>query len=189
MKTLRDLFLNELADIYDAEKRVAGALETLSKAAAGVHLRRALRSHATTSRGHVTALESVFRLVGSRARGRPCEATVGLLHEVHEILGEFRGSPVIDAAVISAAQKLEHYEIVTYGCLRTWATQLGLAECAQILDQILEEEKASDELLSRLARLRSNQQGLGESDTEGSRPMSGSRVRLATPKRRRRAPA
>jgi len=162
MKTLRDLFMNELADIYDAEQRMVVALGMLEKVAAGAYLKQALRSHARETTNHTARLSKVFQLFETTARSRPCEATIGLLREVDEIVGEFSGSPVIDAAVISAAQKIEHYEIVTYGCLHAWAEQLGNKGATVILRGILDQERASDQRLTRLARGRSNQQALGE---------------------------
>lgn len=167
MKTLHDLFLNELADVYDANKRSVPVLATLAGTATGIHLKRALRMHERRTLEHRSEIEEVFRLHGAAARSRTCEATTGLLREIQEITGEFRGSPAIDAAVISAGQKIGHYAIVSYGCLSTWSRKLGEAEAAVILERILEGERKHDLRLSRLARARSNRSALGEGVAEG----------------------
>lgn len=166
MKTLRNLFLNELADAYDAEKRLALALPKLERAAASSTLRRALHKHVTETQGNVNRIEGIFQHMGVSAKSRPCEATIGLLREADEIVGEFRGSPAIDAALISAAQKIKHYQIASYGCLREWSEVLGQeAACATLLE-ILGQEKAADTTLTRLARHRSNERAHGESASE-----------------------
>jgi ferritin-like metal-binding protein YciE len=169
MKTLRNLFLNELADIYDAEKRLVLALPRLEKAAASNTLRRALRKHVKETLGHVRKIERVFQHMGVNAKSRPCEATIGLLREADEIVGEFRGSPAIDAAVISAAQKIKHYQIASYGCLREWSEVLGHKPATDILLELLGRERAADETLTGLARDRSNNQARGEDGADPTR--------------------
>jgi ferritin-like metal-binding protein YciE len=163
MKTLNELFKDELADMYDAEHRLIKALPKMAKAASSNALRGAFQSHLKETRGHVKKLEQVFRTLGEKARGKKCEATVGLLEEGDEIAAEFKGSPAIDAALIAAAQKVEHYEIASYGCLREWAGLLGNDQAAQLLEEILGEEKAADEKLTGLARASSNEDALDES--------------------------
>src|ERR1700730_1146420 len=117
MKTLRNLFLDELSDMYDAEHRIVKALPKLAKAATCSHLREALLTHLEETKGHVEKLERVFASFGEKAKGKKCDATVGLLKEGDEIASENKGSPTINAALISAGQKVEHYEIASYGCL------------------------------------------------------------------------
>jgi len=167
MKTLKDLFLNELADMYDAERRIVKALPKMAKAATCDDLKAAIQSHLKESEGHVKKLEQVFHSFDEKARGQTCEATVGLIEEGDEIAGEFKDSPAINAALISAAQKVEHYEMASYGCLHEWAGLLGNAQAAGLLQQILDEEKAANESLTELARASSNQEALGEDDQNG----------------------
>src|SRR6187549_187697 len=158
MKTLKDLFLDELADMYDAERRIVKALPKLAKAATCPDLQQAIRSHLRETEGHVKKLEQVFQSFGLKAKGKTCEATVGLLEEGDEIAADFKGSPAINAALISAAQKVEHYEMASYGCLHEWAERLGNREAAAILQEILDDEKAADASLSELARASSNEE-------------------------------
>jgi len=123
MKTLKDLFLSELADMYDAEHRIIKALPTLAKAATCTHLREAFLSHLKETEGHVKKLEQVFQSFDQKAKGKTCEATVGLLKEGDEIAAEFKGSPAINAALISAAQKVEHAALVLDGVADVHAEQ------------------------------------------------------------------
>ena len=174
MKTLKDLFLNELADIYDAERRLLKALPKMAKAATCMKLKGAITDHVRETEGHVKKLERVFGCFDLKARGQTCEATVGLLKEGAEIQADFKGSPAINAALIAAAQKVEHYEIASYGCLQEWAALLGKDEAARLLQQILDEEKAANEALTVLARASSNEDALSE----------GIESRLETPGRR-----
>ena len=164
MKTLKDLFLDELADMYDAEKRIVKALPKMAKAATCDDLKEAIQAHLTETEGHVTKVEQVFKCFDEKPRGKTCEATVGLLKEGDEIAAEFKGSPAINAALIAAAQKVEHYEMASYGCLHEWAGLLGNEDAAGLLEEILDEEKAANEGLTELARASSNQEALDESD-------------------------
>jgi ferritin-like metal-binding protein YciE len=168
MKTLKDLFLDELADMYDAEKRIVKALPKMAKAATSPDLKAAIQSHLKQTEGHVTKLEQVFRSFDEKAKAETCEATVGLLKEGDEIAEDFKGSPAINAALISAAQKVEHYEMASYGCLHEWAGLLGNEEAAGLLEKILGEEKAADETLTKLARVSSNAEALDESEEQQS---------------------
>lgn len=168
MKTLKDLFKDELADMYDAERRIVKALPKMAKAATCPDLKKAIQSHLKETEGHVKKLEQVFQSFGEKARGKTCEATVGLLEEGAEIAADFKGSPAINAALISAAQKVEHYEMASYGCLHEWAGLLGNSKAAALLEQILEEERAANESLTELARASSNEEALGDSDKNGS---------------------
>jgi len=162
MKTLKDLFLNELADMYDAEKRILKALPKMAKAATCDELKDALNSHLKETEGHVKKLEQVFECFDEKAKGETCEATVGLLAEGDQITAEFKDSPAINAALICAAQKVEHYEMASYGCLHEWAELLDNDEAASLLQEILEEEQAADESLTKLARKSSNAEALDE---------------------------
>ncbi len=168
MKTLKDLFLNELADMYDAERRLVKALPKMAKAATCDDLKEAIQSHLKETEGHVKKLEQVFQSFDMKAKGQTCEATVGLLEEGDEIAAEFKGSPAINAALISAAQKVEHYEMASYGCLHEWAGLLGNREAAGLLKEILEEESDANESLTKLARASSNEEAMGESEEEDS---------------------
>ncbi len=168
MKTLKSLFLDELADMYDAEHRIIKALPKLAKAATCPDLRKAIQSHLKETEGQVRKLEQVFKSFGLKAKRKTCEATVGLLREGDEIAAEFKGSPAINAALIAAAQKVEHYEIASYGCLHEWAEVLGKQEAAGLLKQILDEEKGADESLNELAHASLNQEALGGSNGNGS---------------------
>jgi len=129
------------------------------------HLQKLIRAHLKETVGHVKTLEKVFRLFGERPRAKKCEATIGLLKEGEEIALSNKGWPVVNAALISVAQKLEHYEIATYGCLRGWARLLGNTEAADLLQAILVVEKAANHELSELARSRSNIEALRECES------------------------
>lgn len=163
-KTLKDLFLDELADMYDAEKRIVKALPKMAKVATCTELKGALEKHLKETQGHVSKLELVFQAFDQKAKGKTCEATVGLLEEGDEIAAEFKGSPAINAALIAVAQKVEHYEMASYGCLHEWAGLLGNKKAAGLLQQILDEEKAVNEGLTELARASSNREALGGAD-------------------------
>jgi ferritin-like metal-binding protein YciE len=182
MKTLKDLFLDELADMYDAEHRIVKALPKMAKAATCPDLKEAIQSHLRETEGHVKKLQQVFQCFGEKAKGKTCEATVGLLAEGDEIAADFKGSPAINAALISAAQKVEHYEMASYGCLHEWAGLLGNKEAAGFLQEILDEEKAANESLTKLALAKCNQEALEESDQKGSQDEATSE-RPANPRR------
>jgi len=194
MKTLKDLFLDELADMYDAERRIVKALPKMAKAATCDKLKKAILAHLKETEGHVTKLEQVFQLFDVKAKGKTCRATVGLLEEGDEIATNFKGSPTINAALISAAQKVEHHEMASYGCLHEWAGLLENKKAAGLLQEILEQEKAANDILTKLARASSNEEamsgcdGNGSEETEnegsgnlrrGMRPVGQSRDRIA----------
>jgi ferritin-like metal-binding protein YciE len=173
MKTLKDLFLDELADMYDAERRIIKALPKLAKTATCTDLKQAFQSHLKETEGHAKQLEQVFQSFDKKAKGKTCQATVGLLKEADEIAAEFKGSPALNAALIAAAQKVEHYEIASYGCLHEWAEVLGNQKAAGLLKQILVQEKNANESLNELAHDALNQAALGESNGNGSPDESG----------------
>lgn len=160
MKTLKDLFLSELSDMYDAEQRIVGALPSLAKAATCNDLKAAFRAHLNETEGHVTKLEEVFEAFNERPKGSPSEATKGLLAEAAEVAAKFGDSPVINAALISAAQKIEHYEIASYGCLHAWSKLLGNVKASGVLESILDQEKGANQALTALAATKSNKEAL-----------------------------
>ena len=164
MKTLKVLFLDELKDMYDAEHRIIKALPKLAKAATCPKLKAAFLGHLEETKGQVTKLEQVFQSFGETAKAKKCEATVGLLKEGDEIAADNKGEPTINAALISAGQKVEHYEIASYGCLHTWATLLGNKVAANLIGEILDQEKAANKKLMELARAGSNEEALCGSD-------------------------
>jgi ferritin-like metal-binding protein YciE len=157
MKTLETLFWDELADIYDAEQHLVDALPRMASAATENELQEAFKMHLAETEGHVQKVEQVFAAFGKPAKPKKCNAIRGLLKEGTQIISENKKSPAINAALISAGQKVEHYEIASYGCLREWADQLGNADAADLLAEILEEEKGADRKLTELARARCNQ--------------------------------
>ncbi len=183
MQPLKDLFLAELADRYDAEKRLVRALPKVAKAATCTHLQKLIRSHLAETINHVKKLETVFKSFGTKAKAKKCEATIGLLKEGDELAAEFKGSPALNAALISVAQKVEHYEIASYGCLREWAGLLGQQTASLVLKGILGEERAMNQKLIALARSRSNAEALGE----GNGAPSHGNARNAVPLTMRRA--
>jgi ferritin-like metal-binding protein YciE len=150
-KTLDDLFLDTLKDIYFAEKQLLKALPKMAKAAQDQTLADGFLKHAEETEGHVERLEQVFELLGKPARGKTCEAILGILEEGKSIMEDFKGTIALDAGLISAGQAAEHYEIARYGTLKTWAQQLGYNDAVKLLDMTLAEEKATDKKLSELA--------------------------------------
>jgi ferritin-like metal-binding protein YciE len=156
MKTLQDLFLDSLADLHYAEKQLVKALPKMAKAASDAELRTAFESHLEETRHHVEIVESVFSAFGQEPKTKKCPAILGIIKEAEELISENKKSPTIDAALIFAGQKAEHYEIASYGGLREWAGLLGNKEAARLIDEILEEEKAADAKLNRLAQERCN---------------------------------
>ena len=162
MKTLKDLFLDELKDMYDAEHRIIKALPKLARAATCEKLKAAFLVHLDETKGQVTKLEQVFQAFGETARAKKCQATVGLLEEGDEIAADNKGEPTINAALISAGQKVEHYEIASYGCLHEWATDLKNESSISILKTLLDEEGEANKSYIKLARSTCNKQALGE---------------------------
>jgi ferritin-like metal-binding protein YciE len=149
--TLNKLFEDQLADTYYAEKQIVKALPKMAKASMSEELRDAFNDHLEETKGHVARLEAVFELVGKKARAKKCEAIEGIIKESVELAEEYAGSPSNDAALICAAQKVEHYEMANYGTLAAWADQLDLKEAADHLRLTLKEESGADEKLSKLA--------------------------------------
>ncbi|WP_077966454.1 ferritin-like domain-containing protein [Ensifer adhaerens] len=150
-KTLETLFHDGLKDIYYAERQILKALPKMARAAQLPDSKAAFEKHRDETEVHVERLLQVFEIFGKRAQGKTCEAIQGIIAEGEEIMEEFKGSPALDAGLISSAQAVEHYEISRYGTLKTWAKQLGLQEAVSLLDQTLQEEGATDKALSKLA--------------------------------------
>jgi len=148
---LKELFIDSLKDIYWAEKALTKALPKMSKNATSQNLIDAINEHITVTEGHVSRLEEVFNIIGEKASAKKCEAMEGLIKEGESILEETKQGPVRDAGIIAASQKIEHYEIATYGTLVAFAETLGEEEAANLLSQTLEEEKEADEVLSEAA--------------------------------------
>jgi ferritin-like metal-binding protein YciE len=157
MKTLEDLFLDSLADSYYAENQLTKALPKMAKAATDDDLRAAFEAHLAETEGHVQKVEEVFEAFGKKPKSKKCPAILGIIKEADEISSENKKSPTINAALIFAGQKAEHYEIASYGGLRDWAKLLGNEDAADILDEILDEEKAADAKLSALAEEHCNE--------------------------------
>jgi ferritin-like metal-binding protein YciE len=151
-KDLNDLFLDTLKDIYFAEKQIVKALPKMAKAATDDKLRAAFEKHQVETEGQIERLEQVFELLDKPARGKTCDAIMGILDEGKEIMDEYKGTSALDAGLLAAAQAVEHYEISRYGTLKTWATELGMKDAAKLLDATLSEEKKTDDTLSTLAK-------------------------------------
>lgn len=150
-KTLDDLFLDTLKDIYYAERQIVKTLPKMAKAAESPDLKAGFEQHLQESEGHIERLEQIFELLGKPARGKTCDAILGIIEEGKSIMDEFKGTSALDAGLVSAAQAVEHYEIARYGTLKTWASQLGMQEAVALLDATLREEIATDKKLSQVA--------------------------------------
>jgi ferritin-like metal-binding protein YciE len=169
-ENLQELFVEELRDVYDAEKQLTKALPKMAKAVESDELRAALEEHLEITRMQVNRLEEVFKSLGMAARGKTCEGMKGLVEEGSSHMEELEGS-TLDAAIIGAAQKVEHYEIATYGTLATWAELLGHQDAKDLLGQTLEEEKEADEKLTMIAgqiNPEAENEEEGEEEGEGS---------------------
>ncbi len=150
-KTLNNLFEDTLKDIYYAERKILTALPKMMKAAQSSELKAAFQKHLSETEGQVQRLEEVFDMVGQKPKGKTCPAIEGILQEGKEIMEEYAGSPAIDAALIGAAQAVEHYEITRYGSLKCWAQNLGMDGAVELLDETLQEESQTDKDLTALA--------------------------------------
>ncbi len=167
-QSLHELFVEELRDMYDAEKRLTKALPKLAKAATSSTLQKAFMDHARETEGQVGRLEQVFRSLGEAPRGKKCDGIMGIIEESNTAMEELDG-PLLDAALIAGAQKAEHYEIASYGTLAYFAELLGEHDAKELLGETLEEEKAADEKLTSIAESQVNREaltGAGESDEE-----------------------
>lgn len=167
MKSLHDLLVEELKDLYSAENQLVKALPKMAKAATAPELREAFESHLEETNGQVERLEQIFKGLEESPKGKKCAAMEGLIEEGSEIISENEKSSVLDAGLICAAQKVEHYEIASYGCVRTFAQLLGLEDVAELLQETLDEEGAADKKLTELAESIINVEAQGEGEDEG----------------------
>ena len=159
-KTLQDLFLDTLKDIYFAEKKILTALPKMAKAAQSKDLRAAFEKHEGETEQQVERLEKVFKSIGETPKGKTCDAIMGILDEGKEIMDEYEDMPAHDAGLLAAAQAVEHYEISRYGTLKCWAGELGYTEAVKLLDATLKEESETDEKLTGLADAFVNQEAV-----------------------------
>jgi ferritin-like metal-binding protein YciE len=172
MSTLRETFLQDLADIYDAEKQLVKALPRMAKAAQNEELRRGIEEHLEQTEEHVQRVEQVFEALEQKAKSKKCKAMAALIEEGQDLIKQKAG----DAALIAAAQKVEHYEIAAYGSLRSWAEFLDENDAAELLEETLEEEKTTDEKLTEVAENVVNEM---ESEEEGEEEQEEPRRRKA----------
>lgn len=162
VETLRDSLVEEIRDLYNAEKQLVKVLPKLAKSVTSDELRGAIESHLSETEGQVTRLERVFELLDEKPRGKHCAGMAGIIEEGAEVLNEQEEGPVLDANIIASAQRAEHYEIAAYGTAIGWAEALDLSDIAELLSETLEEEKAADVKLSALAEA-----GINEAATAG----------------------
>ena len=160
IKTMDELFVATLKDIYYAEKQILKALPGMAKKAKEPELKKALETHRKETEGQVERLDQVFKLLDHPARGKKCEAIEGIIAEAKEHMEEIENDQVLDAGMISSAQAVEHYEICRYGTLIEWAKDLGHNDAIKLLQQTLDEEKNADKLLTRIAKASSNRKAM-----------------------------
>jgi len=171
LESLDDLLQDELKDIYDAEKQITKALPKMAKKASSEELRQAFEEHLRQTEQQIERLEQVFEQLEIPARGKPCEGMKGIIREGQDMISDAEDDATRDALMIAAAQKVEHYEIASYGSARTWATMLGKNEVASLLEETLEEEKETDQKLTGIAESMVNQEaarGEGQDEDEES---------------------
>jgi len=149
--SLKQLYVQELKDVYDAENQIVKALPKLVKAASTDRLREALENHLEQTKGHVQRLEQIFEGLGEAAKGKKCDGLRGILDEGEKTIADGEKGSVLDAGLIAGAQRVEHYEMAAYGSLKTWAAQLGEDQAVQILQATLNEEKEADQKLTEIA--------------------------------------
>ena len=172
--SLQEKLLDEIRDLYHAEKQLIKALPKMAKASTNEDLREAFESHLEETREQVTRLEEVFAAMGEKVRAKPCAGMAGILEEGSELLKEEEQGAVLDAALIASAQRAEHYEIGAYGTCAAWARLLGLDEVVSLLEQTLEEEKAADKKLTALAEQEINMSAANEGQEEEQEQETGS---------------
>jgi ferritin-like metal-binding protein YciE len=193
--TLHDAFLDELRDAYDAEKQLVKALPKLAKAATSTELRQAFVDHLEETNGHVTKLEQVFQSLDEKVKGKHCDGIAGIIDEGKNAMGEDYEGATMDAVLIASAQRAEHYEMAAYGTMVEWAKGMGHSEAADLLQEILDEEKAADEKLTAIAESGINEQACAgahsdnedvEAEMRGKpRRAAAASISRSTPKRRR----
>jgi len=195
ISNLNELFVHELKDLYDAEHQLVDALPKLAQAAKDPKLAQAFQHHFELTRRHVTRLEAVFAACGAEPKRETCKGMRGLIEEAQRLLKEDLDPAVVDAGLIGAAQRVEHYEIAAYGTLKVWAATAGLDEVIETLEETLEEEKTADDKLTEIAEMGANQfaeQGTGqdvelEENRAETRKRQTTGSRTAKPARNRRA--
>jgi ferritin-like metal-binding protein YciE len=176
MKELyKELYIDELRDLYDAENRLTKAIPKMAKASTSEQLRSGFEEHLEQTRGHVDLLKEIFESLGEKPSGKKCAGIMGIIKEGEELMSEDYEGAVMDAALISAAQRVEHYKIAAYGTVRTWADVLGEREASALLEKTLEEEKETDKKLTQLAadiNVQAKEQGgeEGSEEEEGEAP-------------------
>ena len=166
LNDLNDLLIDQLRDLYNAEGQLTKALPKMAKAAQSERVKEAFERHLEETEHQVERLEQAFEHLREPAKGKKCQAMEGLIEEAKEIIDEHKESAMLDAALICAAQKVEHYEIATYGTLCTWADLLGLNEVSDLLKETLDEEKTADETLTEIAESEINVEAVAEHDEE-----------------------
>ena len=156
--TLETLFHDQLRDVLYAERKILKTLPKMMRAAQSSDLKAAFEKHRTETEGQIERLEQVFAIIEKKPQGKTCAAIVGITEEGAEIMEEYKGSPALDAGLLAAAQAVEHYEISRYGTMIAWAEELGLEDAVALLEETLEEEEATDEALTEIAKTAINQQ-------------------------------
>lgn len=177
LDSLRKLFVEELRDVYNAENQLLKALPKMAKSASSDELKQAFEDHLAETREQVERLEQIFRSLDEKSKGKSCHGMQGLIEEGSEMLKEDGEESVLDAGIIAAAQKIEHYEIATYGTLRTWADLMGEDDAAELLQQTLDEEGDADRRLNEIAEDIVNPEALSEFELEEEAATTGSRRR------------
>ena len=157
IKTMDDLFVHQLRDIYYAEKQIVKSLPSMIEKATNPELKAGLQNHLEETKRHVERVQEVFRMHGAEAKQVDCPAIDGILKEAREVSGDIEDESVLDAAIIASAQAVEHYEITKYGTLIAWARELGRDDCADELQANLDEEKAANDKLTEIAESRVNE--------------------------------
>ncbi len=161
LRSLEEVLVDQVKDLYSAEKQIVKALPKMAKKASSDELSAALEEHLQQTEGQIERLEQVFELLGKRPTGKKCHAIEGLIEEGKTLMEEKAEPAAMDAGLIAAAQKVEHYEIASYGCARTWASQLGYGDASKLLQETLDEEGETDQKLTKLAEGLVNPQAAG----------------------------
>ena len=180
INSLRELYVEQLRDLYDAENQLIKALPKMAKEASSDELRQSIEEHLEQTRGQAERLEQIFEQLGEKPKGKKCKGMQGLLEEGKETLEEDMEEDTKDAAIIAAAQRVEHYEISGYGTVRTYANLLGESEAAELLEETLNEEKETDQKLTQLAEEINVEAAEGSGEEEGEEESRPSRARSSS---------
>lgn len=164
VKSLNDLLVDELKDLFNAEKQITSALPKMAKKASSTELKNAFEEHLKQTENQIQRLEQIFKEMDMPARGKKCEGIEGIIKEAKSMMEETEDSEVLDAALIAAAQKVEHYEIASYGTVRTYAQELGLTKVADLLQETLDEESETNEKLTKLAETSINEAAISKEE-------------------------